>query len=195
MGKLTRIIRRVPAIAARQLFNIWLNGIVASGLVPDHLRWTLLRASGLRVDRAVIDAHVFIGSRKIVIGRGSSINRGVFLDGSAEVVLGERVSIGMNAVVVTGTHELGGPENRAGALASEPVFIGDGAWIGANSVVLPGVTIGRGAVVGSGSVVMKDVPANALVMGNPARLVRRLEDDDPNSARTPASTAAGESSN
>ena len=179
VGNIRRKGRRLISILRRHLFNIWVNGVVSSFLVPDHVRWVLLRASGLTVQRSVIDAGGFIGSKKVRIGRGSSINGGVFLDGSADVIVGRNVSIGMNVLVITGSHDLGGSRKRAGDLNRQPVRIGDGAWIGASSVVLPGVTIGRGAVVGAGSVVMKDVAPDTVVMGNPARLVRRIDESDP----------------
>lgn len=179
VGEAQRIVRRLGSLLQRHLFNLWVNGIIASGVVPDHLRWVLLRLSGIRVRRSIIDARGFIGSRRIVIGRNCSINRGVFLDGSAPVVVEDGASIGMNVLVVTGSHDLGGPDKRAGTLTREPVRIGRGAWVGANSIVLPGVTIGRGAVVGAGSVVMKDVAPDTVVMGNPARVVRRLDAEEP----------------
>lgn len=55
-----------------------------------------------------------------------------------------------------------------------PIKIGNGCWIGANVVVLPGVTIGGGAVIGAGSVVTKDIPANVVAVGNPCRVVRDI---------------------
>lgn len=185
MGTIMRIAHRLIAILRRQLFNIWLNSIVASTLVPDHIRWMLLRASGLKVQRSLIDAHVFIGSALIAIGRGVSINRGTFLDGSAAVTIGEDASLGMNVLVITGSHKLGTAAKRAGELEKNPVSIGAGAWIGANTVILPGVTIGAGSVVGSGSLVMKDVAPDTLVMGNPARLARRLDAETVDAAATP----------
>ncbi|MEJ1921980.1 acyltransferase [Microbacterium sp. KHB019] len=173
-------------LARRRLFNIWMNAFVSSELVPEHARWMLLRASGIRAERCLIDSGGYIGSRRIEIGRGSSLNRCVFLDGSDRVVIGRNVSIGMNALVVTGSHEEGGPDNRAGgAFTTAPVRIEDGAWIGAGSVILPGVTIGRGAIVASASLVMKDVAPNTVVMGNPARVVRHI-DDDPAADSAPA---------
>lgn len=147
-------------------------------LVPDRARWLLLRMSGIAAQRSVIDSRGYIGSRLISIERGASINHGVFIDGSAPVRIGKWVSIGMNVLILTGSHDLGGPGKRAGELNKQPVTIEEGAWVGANSLILPGVTIGRGAVVGAGSVVMKDVAANTVVMGNPARVVRRLDEPE-----------------
>lgn len=125
-----------------------------------------------------------------MIGRGCSINRGVFLDGSAAVIIGDSVSIGMQALVVTGSHDFGDKTKRAGALRPEPVRIGTGAWIGARAIVLPGVTIGEGAVVGAGSLVMKDVAPNTVVMGNPARVVRRFDETDSGLLDTESASAS-----
>lgn len=57
----------------------------------------------------------------------------------------------------------------------KPITIGDNVWFGGNCVVLPGVTIGNNVVVGAGSVVTKDVPDNAVVVGNPAKIIRYTE--------------------
>jgi maltose O-acetyltransferase len=76
---------------------------------------------------------------------------------------------------------------RAGDLKAEPVTIGDGAWIGARATILPGVTIGGGAVVAAGSVVTRDLPANVLAGGVPARVIRELTVEAPLSAEDLAS--------
>ena len=63
-------------------------------------------------------------------------------------------------------------------IKSKPVLISDFAWIGANVVILKGVTIGEGAIVGAGSVVTKDVPPYTIVAGNPARIVREIPENE-----------------
>ncbi|MCG6369200.1 DapH/DapD/GlmU-related protein, partial [Vibrio fluvialis] len=59
-----------------------------------------------------------------------------------------------------------------------PIHIGRNVWIGANSVVLPGVTIGENSVIGAGSVVTKDIPSNVVAVGNPCRVVREIKERD-----------------
>ncbi|WP_460723110.1 acyltransferase [Microbacterium aureliae] len=80
----------------------------------------------------------------------------------------------MGATVVTSSHRIGGPDQRAGAHEFAPVTISDGSWIGANVTILPGVTIEEGVVVAAGAVVTKDCRANTLYAGVPARAIRPL---------------------
>ena len=61
---------------------------------------------------------------------------------------------------------------------SLPIRIGNNVWIGAHSMVLPGVTIGDNAVIGAGSIVTRDIPANTVAVGNPCRVVREISDRD-----------------
>lgn len=56
--------------------------------------------------------------------------------------------------------------------------IGDGVWIGGNVTILPGITIGHNSVIGAGSVVVRDIPANSIAVGNPCRVIKRIDSDD-----------------
>jgi maltose O-acetyltransferase len=96
------------------------------------------------------------------------------LDLGASISIGDKVSLGHGVLVLTGTHEIGPPSHRAGRLVTEPVSIGDGAWLGSRCVIFPGVKIGAGAVVAAGAVVTEDVPANTVVAGVPAQIVKSL---------------------
>ena len=78
-------------------------------------------------------------------------------------------------MILTSTHELDFPQHRAGKIVMKPVSIGDGAWLRARSIVLPGVKIGAGAVVEAGAVVNRDVPENTRVGGMPAVKLEVLE--------------------
>lgn len=109
------------------------------------------------------------------IGRGSTIDMEVVLDLEERITIGEGVLIGPQTMILTSTHDLGPREQRAGPVTRSPVVIGDGAWIGARCVILPGITVGEGAIVAAGSVVNKDVPPNTRVAGAPARKVESLD--------------------
>jgi acetyltransferase-like isoleucine patch superfamily enzyme len=114
-----------------------------------------------------ICAHCFI-ENKVVVGDRVTVKCGVQLwDG---VTLEDDVFVGPNA---TFTNDLQ-PRSRNSAAQLLPTVVKKGASIGANATILPGLTIGAGAMVGAGAVVTKDVPPRALVVGNPARVVRSL---------------------
>lgn len=112
--------------------------------------------------------------RRLHIGADCVINAPLFLDLSAEIRIGSRVSIGHHCVFVTAQHEIGPANFRAGTNTGHPIVVEDGCWIAARSTILPGVRVGQSSIVASGAVVPDDVPPNALVGGVPARLIRDL---------------------
>jgi maltose O-acetyltransferase len=100
---------------------------------------------------------------------------GVFLNFSCvildvvEVAIGDRTQIGPAVQIYAADHPRDAGTRRAGLEFGRPVKIGKDVWIGGGAIILPGVTIDDGAVIGAGSVVTRDVGANQIVMGNPAR--------------------------
>ena len=95
-----------------------------------------------------------------------------------EVFIGDHVMIGPNVTIATAAHPVE-PSLRKKALQFNcPVHIGNNVWIGANVVILPGVTIGDNTVIGAGSVVTTDIPANVVAVGNPCRVLREIGDKD-----------------
>ena len=103
------------------------------------------------------------------IGRDSVLDTGLVFDLEEHITIGCNVRIGPQVMILTSSHEIGPKEHRAGQTTRNPVIVGDGAWVGARCVILPGVTIGAGAVVDAGSVVNKDVPPNMRFGGIPAK--------------------------
>ncbi len=112
----------------------------------------------------------------IEVGENFYMNvNGVILDG-AKVTFGNNVFIAPNCGFYTAGHPLDAKRRNQGLEYAYPIRVGNNVWIGAGVSVLPGVTIGDNAVIGAGSVVNKDIPANALAVGNPCRVVRMLEE-------------------
>ena len=127
---------------------------------------------------ATIHSNVLINhSYGVVAGDYFAINSGSFLDGRGGIVIGDYVLIGPNVFVGSATHinepKFGAPRSMVGHI-NEPVKIGSNVWIGANSVICPGVTIGNNAIIAAGSIVTKDIPQAVLVSGNPAIIKREL---------------------
>ncbi|KAH7723994.1 hypothetical protein AAVH_08432 [Aphelenchoides avenae] len=106
----------------------------------------------------------------------------VILD-AVKVVMGDNVLLAPNVSIHTAGHPLDVPRRRATMEIAHPVKIGNDVWIGAGATILPGVTIGDGCVIGAGSVVTKDVPANSLAVGVPAKVVKKLNEADREEAK------------
>jgi maltose O-acetyltransferase len=92
-----------------------------------------------------------------------------------EVRIGNDVMIGPAVQIYTAAHDLRAEVRIRGWEVAKPIVIEDNVWLGGGAILLPGVRIGRNAVVGAGAVVSRDVPANTVVAGNPARVTRELE--------------------
>lgn len=96
-----------------------------------------------------------------------------FLD-CATINFGDNVLLGPNVTFTTAGHATDPQERQDGVEFAHPINIGSNVWFGANSIVLPGVTIGDGVVVGAGSVVTKNISNNRVVVGSPARVIKIL---------------------
>lgn len=112
------------------------------------------------------------------LGRNVYANFNLTLTDDTHIYIGDDVMIGPNVTITAATHPLHPALRRKGLQYNKPVTIGAGAWIGAGSIILPGVTIGENAVIGAGSIVTKDVPAGVLAVGSPCRVVRPIGEED-----------------
>lgn len=117
--------------------------------------------------------HVDYGSY-LTIGPRTFINYNFTALDVAPITIGADVLIGPGVQLLTPTHPLEPGLRRDKLEAAKPITIGDNVWLGGGVIVLPGVSIGENTVVGSGSVVTKDLPANVVAVGNPARITKSL---------------------
>ncbi|MFH9617281.1 sugar O-acetyltransferase [Streptomyces pratensis] len=110
----------------------------------------------------------------ISIGARTFVNYHLTALDVARITIGEDCQIGPNVQLLTPTHPVK-PEPRRDKLeAALPITIGDNVWLGGGVIVCPGVTIGDNSVIGAGAVVTKDIPADVVAVGNPARVVRSV---------------------
>lgn len=110
--------------------------------------------------------------KNITIGNHVFFNSGCKFQDQGGITIDDGVLLGHNVVLATLNHCMI-PEQRAN-LKPAPIHIGKNVWIGANAMVLPGVTIGDGAVIAAGAIVTKDVPANTIVGGIPAKKIKDI---------------------
>jgi maltose O-acetyltransferase len=151
-----------------------LNRVIGSILVPVQLRWRLLRVAGMPLAPSRISPHCWFGGTAITIGHDTFVNRECYFDNSGPISIGARCNVGMQVLFTTSHHHDGTARRRAGATLGTPITVGDGCWLGARVIVLPGVTIGSGCIVGAGSLVTTDCEPHGLYLGSPARRIRDL---------------------
>lgn len=111
--------------------------------------------------------------RNIHIGKRVFINDGATFTDLGGIYLADDVLVGPNATLISVNHPLD-PASRH-SVELKPVYVRKNAWLGANTTVLPGITIGENAVVAAGAVVTRNVPANTVVAGVPARVIRTIK--------------------
>ncbi|KAL7721604.1 Maltose/galactoside acetyltransferase domain-containing protein [Entamoeba marina] len=112
----------------------------------------------------------------ISIGNGTFINFGCVALDSNYIVIGNEVMLGPNVQLIAATHPTDPVKRQSLVMHGAKIEIKDGAWIGAGSIILPGITIGENSVIGAGSVVTKDIPSGVVACGNPARVIRKVSD-------------------
>ena len=171
--------KRIKALSkqAKNYIKQVYSALAGSPLVPNPLRPFLLRMAGVKIGKhAHITPLSVFKFGKITIGSHFACGVGIYVDGSGEVVIGDRVGIAAYAKIMTSTHSIMPSVYRRdrGETILRTTTIGNGVWLGLGVMVLPGVTVGDGCVIAAGSVVTKDCAPNGLYAGSPARRIKDL---------------------
>ncbi len=122
--------------------------------------------------------HANWGGRHVYMGKNVYANFNLTLVDDSYIYIGDSTMIGPNVTIATAGHPINPDLRRAVYQYNIPVHIGKNCWIGAGTVILPGVTIGDNTVIGAGSVVTKDIPSGVVAVGNPCRVLREIGEHD-----------------
>lgn len=122
--------------------------------------------------------HANWGGKNVHFGKGVYANFNLTMVDDCDIFVGNNVLFGPNVTVSAGTHPIHPELRRKQAQYNLSIYIGNNVWIGANSVILPGVHIEENSVIGAGSVVTKDIPANVIAVGNPCKVLRKINEND-----------------
>ena len=121
-------------------------------------------------------AIVYNNGENIKLGKNVSFGGRVILFGTADIEIGDNTMIATNVVIHTSTHDYSLDPVWQKRI-DRPVIIGKNVWIGIGAIIMPGVKVGNNSVIGAGSVVVAHVPENAIVAGNPARIISYKKDN------------------
>ena len=114
----------------------------------------------------------------ISVGENFYANYDCIMVDVCEIIIGDNVLLAPRVGIYTAGHPIDAAVRNEGLEFGKPVIIGDNVWIGGNAVINPGVTIGSGVVIGSGSVVTKEIPDHVVAVGNPCRVLRKINEED-----------------
>lgn len=157
---------------------MWLVNSILAGTNSSlfKIKRKLLRSIGFIIgENTKIVGPIFCTGR-LCIGKDCWIGANFTIRGNGTVVLGDRVDVGPDVTFLTGTHEIGNMERRAGTGYNCKQSIGDGCWIGGKSVFVNNVSVGNMTVVAASACVCKKFPPpNVLIGGCPAKIIKSLE--------------------
>lgn len=152
------------------LFNTWPGAL---GIVMRNLMYRIFfhKKQGIIWVQPRV---TIVESNKLSVGRNCGINTGSYINAKGGITFGNNVLIGSNVTISSGKHPIEGKEPAVfeRPTVPMPIIIEDDVWIGANAVIMPGVTIKKGTVVGAGAIVTKDTEEYSVVAGVPAKIIR-----------------------
>lgn len=178
---MTKIVNTAADAELRSLIEknqLLVQKLNAHPATPAQIRQQVATITGQSIDESTEIRLPFYTDygRNIHIGKGVFINNGATFTDMGGIEIQDGALIGPNANLISVNHPLEAAKRHLVEL--KKVIIGQNAWVGANALVLPGVTVGKNAVVAAGAVVTHDVPDNTVVAGVPARIIKHIGKDD-----------------
>ncbi|WP_224375496.1 acyltransferase [Clostridium perfringens] len=172
--------RKIKIIIGRIFYNILGKNLPVAHCpiksIGSFSKWVRQKCGQLILESCGYNVNIYPKAKfssRVEIGDNSDIGYKARLNG--KVVIGEDVIMGPEVIVYTTNHKINSIQvaiKYQGNTDEKQVKIGDGCWIGARVIILPGVTIGKGVVIGAGAVVSKNIPDYAVVVGNPAKIIK-----------------------
>lgn len=145
---------------------------------PEQVRQLMEELTGQSIDEtfAMFPPFYTDFGKNTHIGKNVFLNSGCRFQDQGGITIGDGSLIGHNVVMATLNHDQN-PNDR-GTMHPKPIVIGKNVWVGSNATILAGVTIGDGAIIAAGAVVTKDVEANTIVGGVPAKFIKNIKLDE-----------------
>lgn len=173
-----RILKRMHLYGTwRRVCLFAVNRIIGTGSTSCAVKRGLLRAAGFSIGRNTVIVGPIYPFGDLTIGSDCWIGRNMTVHGNGSVVIGDRCDIAPDVRFLTGSHEIGGHDRRAGEGRCHHITVGNGVWIGAGATVLGDTQVGDGAVVAACACVVRNVSEDTVVGGVPAKTIRSLENE------------------
>lgn len=170
---LTQIILIFPISIRKWMLSVFRN---TNGLIGVGIRYILIKSISQKCgDNVLIHPGVYIFSpEKLSLGNNISIHPMCYIDATGEISIGNDVSIAHGTTILSTTHSYSEKNMpiRDQTLRFAPTTIMNNVWIGCKSTILLGIIVNEGAIIGANSIVTKNVENNAIVVGNPGRLIK-----------------------
>lgn len=122
--------------------------------------------------------HANFGGHHVHFGKNVYANFNLTLVDDTHIYVGDYTMFGPNVTLATAAHPILPQLREKGYQYNAPIHIGKNCWIGAGTIVLPGITIGDNSIIGAGSIVTKDIPSNVVAVGNPCKVLRKIDEKD-----------------
>lgn len=149
--------------------------------VEDGLRARMLKEMFAEIGEGCYiepPLHANFGGKHCHFGNNIYANFNLTLVDDTHIYVGDNTMFGPNVVLATAGHPILPALRKQGYQYNAPIYIGKNCWLGAGVLVMPGIRIGDNSVIGAGSVVTKDIPADSVAVGNPCKVLRRIDERD-----------------